>query len=246
MKNKANQRFSLLLVLLLVLGFPVTVFAAESSATFEDGKLIVFKPGSDYTYSDLFDNFKGVMPGDSLREELTIQNKSNDWDYIRVYVRAIPHDEKDNPISEKVRTELQNDDRRGTATELEYMYDFLSQLSMTVKNGNKVICNTSLKELGGLTENVFLGELRKGESIRLDVELTVPIEMGNEYSDRIGEVDWVFVVEGFDDPTPSPDDDSLIQTGQLNWPIPVMSGLGLVLVAYGLFVIIKKRKNEHA
>ena len=30
--------------------------------------------------------------------------------------------------------------------------------------------------------------------------------MGNEYANRIGEVDWVFVVEGFDDPTPpSPD-----------------------------------------
>lgn len=44
----------------------------------------------------------------------------------------------------------------------------------------------------------------------MDVQLTVPIEMGNEYADRIGEVDWVFVVEGFDDPVDPPDDDTML------------------------------------
>lgn len=246
MKNIVNKCFSLLLVLLLVMGLSVTAFAAESSVTFENDKLIVFEPGSDYTNSDLFDQFKSVMPGDTLSEEVTIQNKCNDCDYIKVYVRAILHDEKGNPISEEVLRDLQNDERRGSATELEYMYDFLSQLSMTVKNGNKVICSTSLNKLKGLTENVFLGELRKGDSIKLDVELTVPVEMGNEYSNRVGEVDWAFVVEGFDDPTPSPGEDTLIQTGQLNWPIPVMGALGFALIAYGIIVTTKKRKNERA
>lgn len=39
---------------------------------------------------------------------------------------------------------------------------------------------------------------------------------------------------------------SLIQTGQFNWPIPVLSGLGLALIVYGVIVILRKRKNEHA
>ena len=30
--------------------------------------------------------------------------------------------------------------------------------------------------------------------------------MGNEYANRIGEVDWVFVVEGYDDPKPTRSD----------------------------------------
>ncbi|MDO5040662.1 MAG: Cna B-type domain-containing protein, partial [Peptoniphilus sp.] len=37
---------------------------------------------------------------------------------------------------------------------------------------------------------------------------------------------------------------ALIQTGQLSWPIPVMGGMGLVLMLYGFAVILKKGKNE--
>lgn len=210
MKNIAKQAFSLLLALMMVLGLSTTAFAAESSVTFEDGRLIAFEPGSVYTESDLFDNFKGVMPGDIRSEEITIQNKSGDCDYIKVYLRAVLHDEEGNPISPEVLDELRSDERRGETSELAYMVDFLSQLSMTVKNGTEVIYNASPNELDGLAENVYLGKLRKGESLKLDVELTVPIEMGNEYANRIGEVDWVFVVEGFDDPTPPPDDDTML------------------------------------
>lgn len=210
MKNIAKQAFSLLLALMMVLGLSTTAFAAESSVTFEDGKLIAFEPGSVYTESDLFDNFKGVMPGDTRSEEITIQNKSDDCDYIKVYLRAVLHDEEGNPISPEVLDELRSDERRGETSELAYMVDFLSQLSMTVKNGTEEIYNASPDELDGLAENVYLGKLRKGESLKLDVELTVPIEMGNEHASRIGEVDWVFVVEGFDDPTPPPDDDTML------------------------------------
>lgn len=39
---------------------------------------------------------------------------------------------------------------------------------------------------------------------------------------------------------------SLIHTGQLNWPVPVMSILGLVLIVYGVMVIARKRKDKHA
>ena len=39
---------------------------------------------------------------------------------------------------------------------------------------------------------------------------------------------------------------TLIQTGQMNWPIPVLGGLGLLLIACGFIVMAKKRKNKHA
>jgi len=210
LKNLKKKGFSFLLVLLMVMGLSVTAFAAESTVTFESGRIIAFAPGSDYTKSDLFDNFKDVMPGDTLSETITVQNNSNDCDYIKVYMRAVLHDDTGNPISDEVFEELRSDARRGADTELEYMYDFLSQLSMTVKNGTTVIYNASPDELDGLTDNVYLGTLRKGETLKLDVELNVPIEMGNEYANRIGEVDWVFVVEGFDDPTPPTDDDTML------------------------------------
>ena len=206
LKNIVKTTSSLLLALMTVMGISMTAFAADSSVTFKDGKLTVFEPGSTYANSDMFDNFKGVMPGDTRSEEITVQNKSKDYDYIKVYMRAVLHDESGNPISEKVLNELRNDERREQTSEAAYMYDFLSQLSMTVKNGTDEIYNASPDELAGLVKNVYLGTLRKDQSLKLNVELAVPIEMGNEYANRIGEVDWVFVVEGYDDPKPTRSD----------------------------------------
>lgn len=56
--------------------------------------------------------------------------------------------------------------------------------------------------------------------MNLDVELTVPIEMGNDYANRIGEVDWVFVVEGFDDVKPGKDPDPEPEPKPKPDPIP--------------------------
>ena len=39
---------------------------------------------------------------------------------------------------------------------------------------------------------------------------------------------------------------SLIQTGQMNWPIPVLGGLGLLLLAYGFIVMTRKRRTDRA
>lgn len=206
LKNIVKTTSSLLLALMTVMGISMTAFAADSSVTFKDGKLTVFEPGTVHTDTNLFDNFAGVMPGDTRSEEITVQNKSKDYDYIKVYMRAVLHDESGNPISEKVLNELRNDERREQTSEAAYMYDFLSQLSMTVKNGTDEIYNASPDELAGLVENVYLGTLRKDQSLKLNVELAVPIEMGNEYANRIGEVDWVFVVEGYDDPKPTRSD----------------------------------------
>ena len=35
----------------------------------------------------------------------------------------------------------------------------------------------------------------------------------------------------------------LIQTGQLNWPVPLLAGAGAVLMAVG--IMLKKRKDDH-
>ena len=39
---------------------------------------------------------------------------------------------------------------------------------------------------------------------------------------------------------------SLIQTGQLNWPIWVLGGAGLALVALGVVLLVMKKKKNHA
>ncbi len=193
---KTMKRISaLLVVLLLLFSLAAPVFAADSGVTYKGHRLFQFNPGSEYTLTDLFDNFKGVMPGDVLRETVTVTNKAYCCDYIDVYLRAEAHDDTANPLGAKVAE---------TET-VASMTDFLSQLHMTVTNRGEVLFDASPDEEAGLSSNVFLGRLREGYSLELEIVLTVPTSLGNEYANRVGEVDWVFVVEERDDTTPPPE-----------------------------------------
>ena len=226
---------SFLFAMLLVFSLPVTAFAADSSVTFTDGKLIVCEPGSAKSDTDLFDSFKNVMPGDVLNETITIQNKNKSYDYIKVYLRAEAPSAKnivsvDNPNSDTVAA----------------MNAFLSQLSLKVYNGSKLIYSGSPDKTGTLTKSVFLGKLAKKGTLDLKLELTVPIEMDNTYMDATGEVDWIFTVEGYNNTSSGGGSGGWIQTGQLNWPIAVLSVLGVGLIAFGIILVKKKKKDNRA
>lgn len=208
MKRTFRKLSSLLLATVMVFSLSMTAFAADSTVTYTGkGDYIEFAPGSVYTDTDLFDNFKDIMPGDVRSEEVTLQNRSKNSDYIKVWMRAVLHDENDNTISPKVLNELQKDDRRGNLSKLEYMNDFLDRLTLTIWKGDKKDANIIYKgspdslEKGFEDGNVYLGSFKYNESIKLNMELAVDIEMGNEYADRIGEVDWVFVIEERDNPS---------------------------------------------
>lgn len=190
MKKIFKRLSSLTLALLLVCSLSVTAFAASPSITFEGfSEGFDFQPGSEYTETDLFGSFKGVMPGDVLTEEITFTNSATDCDFVQLYMRAVVHDEQSNPLSEKVA------ETETVAT----MTEFLSQLSMKVWNGTELIYEASPDELDGLASNVFLGTFRTGETTTLKVELSVPIELDNRFANRVGEVDWVFHVEAYNE-----------------------------------------------
>ena len=38
----------------------------------------------------------------------------------------------------------------------------------------------------------------------------------------------------------------LIQTGQLNWPVPVLAGLGTLFLAAGVILLTKKKEDDNA
>ena len=190
MKKSSKTITSLILMLLVVMSMTVTAFAASPTITFEGfSKGFDFQPGSEYTETDLFSNFKNVMPGDTITENITFTNSAMDCDFVNLYMRAETHDETANPLSEKV----------AEAESVVTMTDFLSRLSMKVWNGTELIFEASPDQLGGLKNNTFLGTFRTGDTAALKVELTVPIELGNEYANRVGEVDWVFHVEAYNE-----------------------------------------------
>ena len=216
------------LALLLLLGIGATAFA-ESKVSYEGGaEKFVFLPGSEYTETDLFENFKGVMPGDVITQEITVQNNYTKAEKVNIYLRAVVHDEQGNPLSEEVaRTE-----------DLVSMQDFLSQLTMTVKQGDKVLFSASPDELDGLKENVLLGTFPGRSKTILTVELSVPFELGNEYANRVGEVDWIFTAEEVTKTVQTGDDSDLILWAAL-------MTLSLVTAA-GVILSLNRKNKEHS
>lgn len=190
MKKSCKAVFSLVLMLLIVISLSSTAYAAAPSITFKGFTSgFVFQPGSEYTETDLFNSFKNVMPGDTVTETITFTNSASDCDFVNLYMRAEAHDETANPLSPKVA------EKETVAA----MTEFLSKLSMKVWNGTELIYDAAPNELGGLGSNKFLGTFRSGETATLKVELSVPIDLDNKFADRIGEVDWIFHVEAYNE-----------------------------------------------
>ena len=228
MKKTLKTISALALALLLLLGMGATAFA-EGKVTYEGGaEKFVFLPGSEYTETDLFENFKGVMPGDVITQEITVRNNYTKAEKVNIYLRAVVHDEQGNPLSEEVaRTE-----------DLVSMQDFLSQLTMTVKQGDKVLFSASPDELDGLKENVLLGTFPGRSKTILTVELSVPFELGNEYANRVGEVDWIFTAEEVTKTVQTGDDSDLILWAAL-------MTLSLVTAA-GVILTLNRKNKEHS
>ena len=212
---------SLLLVLLMVLAMSVNVFATEvtdpepvdvdGSVTYE-GKAnqFIFEPGSEYSPTDLFTNFKGVMPGDSLVEHITVNNAKSTGIKIKIYMRALGAQE-------------------GTD-------EFLKQMTLTVKkNADATLFEAPANETAQLTDWVLLGTLSAGGQANLDVTLNVPIEMGNEFANQIGYLDWQFKIEEIPDPPKTGDDANLMLYGT----VALVSLVALVAV----LVVYKRKKT---
>ena len=223
--------FSFLLIAMML--FTNVAFAADASITYEGGaEKYVFLPGSEYTETDLFDNFKGVMPGDEIEQKITVTNKQGACDYVKIYMRAVPHDDTANPLSEDV----------AASETVATMEDFLHQLSLTVvKEDGTVIFKGTAEELDGLAENVLLGTFEKGESTVLTAKLSVPIELGNKYANRVGEVDWVFVAEELNNPEAPETGDTTNIT--LYVGLLVAAAVALVAICYIMFCNKKKNKD---
>lgn len=207
MKKCVKTILSLSLALMLL---TANAFAAEPSFTYKGKGLFSFQSTSEYTESDLFGGFKNVMPGDTLSETITFKNEDTGSDHVDLYLSARLHDDENGLTYSESYENADGKDQADVDGERDEtvatMRDFLSQLTMTVKQGDKVIYQAT-PDVGLFIDDnfVYLGEIASGKSTSLTVELAVPITMGNDYAYRVGEVDWVFQVRpGYDDDDPDP------------------------------------------
>ena len=229
MKKTMKTIASLVMMLVLLLGIGAPAYA-DGTVSYKGGaETFVFLPGSGYTDTDLFDGFKGVMPGDTLTQTIEVRNRFLGTGSVKIYLRAVAHDEQTNPLSPNVAAAGET-----VAT----MSDFLSQLYMEVWQGGTCIYTGTPDQLDGLKNNVLLASVPRFGSVTLTVKLQVPKELGNEYANRVGEVDWVFTAEELD-PQGNP---KTGDTSNLTLWIVVMV-VCLVAVAVVAFLILKKKKK---
>lgn len=182
-----KRLFTLLMVLALCLSLAPAAMA-DSSVTYKgQAEKFVFAPGSDYSPTDLFENFKGVMPGDTLTQKIDVRNAADEKVNVKIYMRAL-----------------------GAKSGSE---EFLSQMTLNVKamDGAELF-DAPADQTAQLSDWVCLGTFKSGANTTLDVSLNVPITMGDDFQQAIGYLDWEFMVEEFpvDDTNPKTGDETPI------------------------------------
>ena len=180
MKKKIKKTGLLLTGFIAAIAMTAVPAFADGKVTYDgDAQKFIFEPGSEYSPTDLFEDFKDVMPGDSLTDTITVSNKNITDKKVKIYMRSLGAQEDTDA--------------------------FLSQLSLTVdETGASTLFEAPADESAQLTDWVLLGTLSPGGSAELSVTLNVPIDLDNEYADSIGYLDWEFMVEEIPDESPTP------------------------------------------
>lgn len=221
MKGRKKRRFSLILTVMLMFSMS-TATLASGNVTYEGkAEKFIFSPGSEYSPTDLFENFKGIMPGDSLTQRITVRNDASNEVKVKIYLRSLGAEN----ASEDFLSQMHISVSKSLDNQMEYMFE-------ETENHNESI-----------NDWILLGVLYSGGTVDLDVTLDVPISMGNDYQEKIGYLDWQFMVEEFpcesEDPQPpKTEDESQILL------YSVMAVAGVVIFILVFWIRQKKETNR--
>lgn len=209
--------------------------------------LIICKPGVASTFAtpnvELEGNANGIvflsgdepflwsdniLPGDELERDILLKNK-HDSAY-KIFMRA-----------ERVTKKEE--------------YDLLEKIQLKVKYDGNYIYNGPVSGKNGLENDICLGVIEPGQEKKLEAFAEFPgKEMGNEYKNKYGQVDWVFTAVKLDNYKNNSKSDISTGTSKNNdkghglIPYTGDNGVGIylivIIIALTILVIINYKKRE--
>lgn len=211
----------LLCVWVLLLSCIAVVAAENGNVTYSgDAGKFIFAPGSSYSPTDLFPNFKDVMPGDSIAQSITVKNDASNKVKVKIYMRSLGAHADSAEFLSKLHLRVEKSEDNTMA----YMFD------------------AAASETAQLTEWVCLGTLYSGGEVNLNVILDVPVELDNAYQQQVGYLDWEFMIEEYEiepsDPEPPKSGDES--------PLWQWAGLGSVSLFVILILLFAGRRKKEA
>ncbi len=211
MKIKIKAFLTPLLAVCLAVILSAGVFAATSSVIYAgQADKFVFAPEN----GDLFQSFKGVMPGDTLTQQIRVENKASNNVKVKIFLRAEAVDE--------------------------VYRDFLGKLTLTVAEGDTDIFSAPASEASGLVNDTLLCTLYSGGKTELDVTLKMPETLSDAFQNAEGKISWVFTVEEL----PIEDSDPTPKTGDSMMLYVAFIATSVCCMGTAAAVISKKRRSE--
>ena len=170
MKRIIRACLAAAIIAAMVLALPLGCFADSSVTYTGNSGDFVFAPGSNESPTDLFGNFKNVMPGDVLTQQIVIKNDADKNVDVEIFLKSLGADAASR--------------------------DLLEKMSLTVRIvDGKELSSGNTAEAAGLAEFVSLGQFASGSTTTLEVTLKVPADLSNEYASSLGKLMWQFKVE---------------------------------------------------
>lgn len=191
------------MLLLLMIGLTQPLFVEASTVTYVNrAEQFVFVPED----TNLFENFKGIMPGDERNQEIQVRNNSTG--VVNIYLKI-------NPINAKSK-------------------DFLEQLNLKINNQETVIFNDQFASQGSFSDYKLLTKLEPKAKMSLDLLLEVPISLSKEFMHQEAEIEWLFKVEEVETKQPT-DPNNFPKTGSSTNTLYIVVGLLFILVGKTLY-----------
>lgn len=220
MKMKMIKILVVFMAVSLIFSATIGVFAAGNVTYDGSAKKFIFAPGGSKSPTDLFEKLKGVMPGDCLTQEITVKNEASNEVKVNIYMRSLGAKEE----SKELLSKLQMTVSKSEENEMAYMFD------------------ATAEKTDGLTDWVLLGTLYSGGEVNIEVTLDVPIELGNEFQDAVGYIDWQFRVEEM---PIEPDDPKPPQTGDTTRILPYLAAVCVCAAVFYVMIIYRRKRREN-